>query len=157
VTRLRAGFSFLELLIVLIFIGLLARLAVPRYSDMKRRATAASVVGDVHAIRVAAFTHYAEKQAWPPEYGPGVVPPELSPYLPSGFSFARTDYSYDFEVWSLSSGTPGNSQQEEMLGVAVTFQDGQLADAVLRIAGRGYGPFRSGNRVTFLITGLAGG
>jgi type II secretory pathway pseudopilin PulG len=157
VKRSRAGFSFVEVLVVMIFIGLLARLAVPRYSDMKLRAKAAAVAGDVHAIRLAAFTHYTDKQTWPPDYGPGVVPSELADYLPGGFSFTRADFTYDFEQWTLSSGTPGDPQQEQMIGVAVIFNDARLADAVMRIAGRGYGPFRSGNRVTFLITGLGGG
>ena len=36
--RLRCGFSFVELLVTMIFIGLLASIVVPRYSEMKLRA-----------------------------------------------------------------------------------------------------------------------
>jgi prepilin-type N-terminal cleavage/methylation domain-containing protein len=152
----RRGFSFIELLVVLIFLGLLARLGIPRYSDMKRRATAAAILGDVHAIRVAAFTYYTEKQTWPPESGPGAVPSGLVDYLPANFSFTRVDREYDYEVWSLSTGTPGNPTQEYMIGVAVDLTDPELATRVLKTASRGYGPFAAGNKVTFFITGFAG-
>ena len=44
VKRARRGFSFIEILIVMIIIGLLARIAIPHYTDMKRRAIAASIM-----------------------------------------------------------------------------------------------------------------
>ena len=153
--RRRAGYSFIELLLVLIFIGLLARLALPRYGDMKRRAVATAIVADVYAIRLAAFTHYTEKQSWPPEYAAGVIPTELVSYLPENFTFAKPDYTFDYEVWTLSGGTPENPQQQEMLGVAVTVNDPKLAQAVLLVAQKGYAPIVSGNKVTFLLTGIS--
>ena len=154
-TRRRAGYSYIELLLVMIFIGLLARLAVPRYGDMKRRAVATAIVADVYAIRLAAFTHYTEKQAWPSESGSGVVPTELVSYLPQNFTFVHPDYSYDYELWTLSGGTPENPQQEEIMGVAVTVSDTRLAQAVLQVAKKGYAPIVSGNKITFLLTGAS--
>jgi len=154
--RRRLGYSLIELLVVLAFIGLLARMAVPRYSDMKRRATAAAIIGDVHAIRLALFTRFAETQNWPPESGPGVVPPDLVSYMPGQFTFTRPDYEYDYEVWSLSSGTPGDPQQDTMIGVAVTVNDMKLVQQLLITASRGYGPFVAGNKVTFFVTGFSG-
>jgi general secretion pathway protein G len=154
--HIRRGFSFIEILIVMIIIGLLARIAIPRYSDMKRRAIAGSIVGDVHTIRTAAYTYYTEKNTWPPEYGPGVVPTELVSYLPGNFSFTRPDFEYDYEEWSLSSGTPGNPQQEEIIALSVTTNDPLLAQQLLKLAGQGYVPFASGNKVTFFVSGVAG-
>lgn len=156
-TRRRAGYSFVELLLVMIFLGLLARLAVPRYGDMKRRAVATAIVADVYVIRVAAFMHYTEKQAWPPDYGSGVVPPELVQYLPDSFTFVHPDYTYDYEIWTLTGGTPDDPQQEEVMGVAVTVNNPKLAQAVLLVAQKGYAPIVSGNKVTFLLTGISPG
>lgn len=155
-TRRTRGYSIVELMVVLAFIGLLTRLAIPRYADMKRRAVAASIIGDVHAVRVALFTRFAEVQDWPPESGPGVVPPSLVDYLPDQFAFSQPDHELDYEVWSLSNGTPGDPAQETMIGVAVTVNDTRLADQLILTASKGYGPFRLGNKVTFFVTGFTG-
>lgn len=152
----RSGYSFIELMVVMAFIGLLTRLAIPRYSDMKRRALAASIIGDVHAVRVALFTRYAEIQAFPPDAGPGTIPADLVDYLPKGFQFTHPDYQYDYEVWQLAGGTPGDPQQETMIGVAVTVNDVRLANQLVFTASKGYGPFQSGNKVTFFVTGFSG-
>ncbi len=154
--RRRQGYSFVELLVVMIFIGLLVRLAIPRYGDMKRRAIAAAIIGDVHAIRVALFTGYATTQAWPGETGPGVVPTEIVDNLPGNFTFIHPDYVYDYELWPLTSGTPSDPQQTTMVGVSVTVNDSRLADQLVLTASKGYGPFRTGNKVTFFITGFSG-
>lgn len=146
-TRRRRGVTFVELMVVLAFIGLLARLAVPRYGDMKRRAQAASIVGDMHTLRVASFAFYTENRTWPGDASAGVVPAELVTYLPDQFSFTRPDWTYDFERWTLSDG-------DEVVGVTVTTNDHNLVNAVVNIAGRGYGPFVNGNKVTFLFTGI---
>jgi type II secretory pathway pseudopilin PulG len=156
VRRRRSGYSIVELLVVLAFIGLLTRLAIPRYTDMKRRATAASIIGDVHAIRVALFTRYAETQDWPAEAGPGVIPAVLQSYLPDQFTFTHPDWTYDYEVWTLSSGTPTDPQQSTMIGVAVTVNDVKLANQIVITASKGYGPFQAGNKVTFFVTGFTG-
>jgi type II secretory pathway pseudopilin PulG len=155
-SRNRRGYSFVELLVVLIFLGLLTRLAVPRYTDMKRRALSASILGDVHAVRVALLTRFAEAQDFPPEHGPAVVPPDLIEYLPDSFSFSHPDYTYDYEVWTLSAGTPLDPGQETMIGLAVTMNDPRLVSQLLLTASKGYGPFLSGNKVTFFITGFSG-
>jgi type II secretory pathway pseudopilin PulG len=154
--RARRGYSFVELLVVLIFIGLIVRIAVPRFSDMKRRAIAGAVVADIHTIRVAAYTYYTEKSLWPAEVGPGTVPNELVPHLPQYFSFTHPDYTYDYEDWALSGGLPGNPQQSNIIAVSVQTQDPRLAAQLLKMAGKGFVPFASATKVTFFISGASG-
>jgi prepilin-type N-terminal cleavage/methylation domain-containing protein len=147
--RLRRGFSLVELLITMAFIGLLARIAVPRYGELKRRAIAASILGDVHAIRIAAFTHYTEHGAFPPDAGLAQLPPQLIDNLPTGFSFDRVDYDYDWEVWT-STNASGNP--ETLVGITVLVTDSRLAAQLVKTAGPGYIPIVTATQVTFLVS-----
>lgn len=147
--RRRPGFSLVELLITMAFIGLLVRIAVPRYSEMKRRAIAASILGDVHAIRIAAFTYYTEHGAFPPDAGLGQLPAQLIENLPSGFSFDRVDYDYDWEVWSTTD-TSGSTQT--LVGITVVVTDSRIAAQLVKTAGPGYIPVITPTQVTFLVS-----
>ena len=139
----------MELLITMAFIGLLTRIAVPRYGEMKRRAIAASIMGDVHAIRIAAFTHYTEHGAFPPDAGLGQLPSQLIDNLPTGFSFDRIDYDYDWEVWTTTNSS-GNS--ETLVGITVVVTDSRLAAQLVKTAGPGYIPVVTPTQVTFLVS-----
>jgi hypothetical protein len=43
-----------------------------------------------------------------------------------------------------------------MIGLAVIVTDPRLATQLVLTASKGYGPFLSGNKVTFFITGFSG-
>jgi prepilin-type N-terminal cleavage/methylation domain-containing protein len=146
--RLRRAFSIIELLLVMAIIGLLARIAVPRYGEMKRRAVAASIMGDVHAIRIAAFSYYTEHGSFPPDEASGVLPPSLVDNLPLGFKFSKADYEYDWHVWSQSVGP----NTETLVGITVQVQDPRLAAQLVLSAGAGFIPIVTANTVTFLVS-----
>lgn len=146
--RLRRAFSIIELLLVMAIIGLLARIAVPRYGEMKRRAVAASIMGDVHAIRIAAFSYYTEHGSFPPDEASGVLPPSLVDNLPLGFKFAKADYEYDWHIWTQSSGP----NTETLVGITVVVQDPRLAAQLVLSAGAGFIPIVTANTVTFLVS-----
>jgi prepilin-type N-terminal cleavage/methylation domain-containing protein len=147
--RMRRAFSIIELLITMALIGLLTRIAVPRYSEMKRRAIAASILGDVHAIRIAAYTHYTEHGAFPPDAGVGQLPTQLVENLPTGFSFDRIDYDYDWHVWTATNSS-GNS--ETLIGITVVVTDSRLAAQLVKTAGQGLIPIVTPTQVTFLVS-----
>jgi len=147
--RLRRAFSIIELLTVMIIIGLLARIAVPRYGEMKRRATAAAIMGDVHAIRIAALTYYTEHGTFPPDASAGQLPAQLVDNLPTGFSFDRPDFDYDWHTWSITNGS-GNS--ETLVGITVICTDPRLAAQLVHSAGPGYTPIVTPTEVTFLVS-----
>ena len=146
--RLRRAFSIIELLTTMTIIGLLARIAIPRYGEMKRRAIAASIMGDVHAIRIAAFTYYTEHGAFPPDAASGQLPPQLVDDLPTGFSFDRTDYDYDWHIWNATNGS-GNT--ETYVGITVIVTDPRLSAQLVLTAGAGYIPIVTPTQVTFLV------
>ena len=146
--RMRRAFSIIELLLTMAIIGLLARIAIPRYGEMKRRAIASAIMSDVHTIRLASFTHYTEHGAFPSDAGAGQVPTELVDGLPLGFSFHRPDYDYDFDIWSISSG----SGSETLVGITVIVSDPRLAAQLVKMAGAGFIPIVTATQVTFLVS-----
>ena len=146
--RLRRAF-FVEFLITMTFVGVLWRIALPRYSEMKRRAVVASILGDVHAIRISAFSYYTEHGSFPPDAGLGQLPAELIENLPTGFSFQRPDYDYDWEVWSKTNSS-GNT--ETLVGITVSVTDRRLAAQLVKTAGPGYIPVVTAKQVTFLVS-----
>jgi prepilin-type N-terminal cleavage/methylation domain-containing protein len=95
--RNRRGFTFVELMVVVVVIAILAGMMVMRYIELTHRALTAQITSDMENVRLAAFTKFYDTGQWPSAPGPGVVPPELVPYLGTGFSFTRKDYTLEFE------------------------------------------------------------
>ncbi len=56
----RSGFTFIELLVVMVVMGALSAMAVPRYRDYKARAYAAAMKSDLGTLRTAEEAHWAE-------------------------------------------------------------------------------------------------
>jgi prepilin-type N-terminal cleavage/methylation domain-containing protein len=95
--RDRRGFTFAELMVVMLVIAILASIMVMRYIELKHRALTAQATSDMENVRLAAFTKFYDTGQWPTSAGPGIVPAELVPYLGAGFSFNRKDYTLEFE------------------------------------------------------------
>jgi prepilin-type N-terminal cleavage/methylation domain-containing protein len=151
--RARRGFSIIELLVVMTVMGILARFGMPRYADMRRKAEARSIVGDVLAIRVAAYTYSVEHSSWPADTKAGNAPPELVSYLPAGFLFDHGSYSLDWESWNAPVGSLKNATVTAVIGVAVDSEDPKLV-AELRVTASGMPFMVSGSRTTFLLSGV---
>jgi prepilin-type N-terminal cleavage/methylation domain-containing protein len=151
--RARRGFTFIELLIVVIVMGILAGLGVLKYIDLKHRAMSAQAVADFQAIRLAAYGAWYETGAWPADAGSGIVPAGLTPYLGTGFTFARPDYSLDWENFVPPAGGPSGGMQ---LGVVLTSSNTRLTNTLAQSLG-GKGPFFIlGGNLTFVIVGADG-
>jgi prepilin-type N-terminal cleavage/methylation domain-containing protein len=151
--RRRSGFTIVELLTVMIVLGLLAGIAVLKYIDLRHRARAAAVVGDLHAVRIAAYGAMYENGSWPAETGPGNVPPGLAPYLPASFSFVKPEYTLDWENFAPPGGGPAMPFQ---VGVVITAAEPKLQHTLEQILGT-KGPFISfGGTLTYIIAGPDG-
>ena len=151
--RRRGGFTFIELLTALIVFGLLASLAILKYIDLTHRARVAQVVGDLQAVRVAAYGAWYETGKWPAEVGPGVIPPGLAAYLPGGFTFQRQQYTLDWENFVPPNGGPSAAMQ---VGVVIRSDEPRLQRALENALGSKV-PFVSvGSTLTFIIVGPDG-
>ncbi|HJQ20124.1 MAG TPA: prepilin-type N-terminal cleavage/methylation domain-containing protein [Gemmatimonadaceae bacterium] len=146
----RAGFTFIELLMVVTIIGLLASIAIPKYRTVKRRALATQIVGDVDVLRVASMSFYADSSYFPDDAPAGQVPSGLAPYLPHGFSMRRPGWVLDYDSWSAQS----TSLTSPAL-IAISFETpddalGQTAISLLDNAAS----FSSGAKYSVMIAGL---
>lgn len=63
----RRGFTLIELLTVMVVIGLLAGVGVPRIRSMKERSYQATLRSDLGALRTAQEAYYAENQRYATE------------------------------------------------------------------------------------------
>jgi len=126
----------IELIVVLTVMGILVNLAVPALRTIRRRAEAAHVIGDVHAIHIAAQSHHAERGVFPPTENLGVVPASMIPMLPQGFEFRYGDVRYRWHRFALPDGLPAFPGQTMLLAVEVQTPDATLA-ATIRALYRG--------------------
>jgi prepilin-type N-terminal cleavage/methylation domain-containing protein len=128
-----AGFSLLELLIVCAVIGIIANILIPALYSALYRAKAARIMEDYNMIRTMAHQYYADHSFYPPDQGPGVEPPELSPYLQGRLVWTHEDYQYDWELWVDDAGDPSEPATGVIVGFSIVTTDPALTDAVHKL------------------------
>ena len=62
----RRGFTLIELLIVVVIIGILAALAIPKFASTKGKAHFAAMKSDLHNLATAQESYFYEKNAYAP-------------------------------------------------------------------------------------------
>ncbi len=146
----RRGWTLIEIMIVMVILGLLSGLAVLKYIDLSRTAFAAKLAGEFTVVRLAAYNYEADhNDQWPAEVGPGIMPPEMAPYLPAGFAFTTTTYQLDWD-----NRTPARNPYQ--IAISLTTSDDRLMNALRNNLG-GRAPYLIvGNRLTFVLIDESG-
>ena len=148
----RRGFTIIELITVMILIGILSAIAVLKYIDITRVARTAQVAGAFGVVRIAAWNYEADHQnTWPADASPGVVPPEMVPYLPAGFAFTNQFYTLDWENFTAGGGGAGFQ-----LGITVTSTDSVLVKKLIDRLGGDAPFFVNGNSLTYILIDASG-
>jgi prepilin-type N-terminal cleavage/methylation domain-containing protein len=138
----RAAFTLVEIMVVVVVIGLLAAIAIPAFQRVREKSIASRYVNDFRQFD-SAFQRYAtENGSWPAAGALGAVPAGMNGYLPTSFTSTSPmggNYQWSgpssFVVLRGSQATDSIMQQVDTL-----LDDGDLASGeFLKIAGVGYG------------------
>lgn len=149
----RRGFTFIEILVVMIVLSILSGLAILKYIDLRHRALSASATGDLQAVRLAGYSAWYEHGVWPGDAGAGVVPGGLVSYLPEGFTFSRPEYTLEWDNLVPPGGGPSPTPQ---ISVVVTTSNARLMKALQDNLGSKAPFFVVGGSLTFVIVGPDG-
>jgi prepilin-type N-terminal cleavage/methylation domain-containing protein len=98
----RQGFTLIELLIVVVIIGVLASIAIPKFANTKGKAVVASMKSDLRNLAGVQEAWWVDNRAY---YG-GLVPAAALPFRPSK-GVVITIVSATSSGWSATATAPG--------------------------------------------------
>ena len=149
--RERQGFTLVELLVVILLLGILVRLAIPAYQSVTLRARAAAALSEIKTVQLAAYSYNIDTGKWPADVYPGIIPPELEPYLDDPGAFRGDGYQLDWENWVLPDGSPMHPQTGVLLGISIVTESDRLGQALVDLVGSGAAKYTLGENYTFVI------
>lgn len=101
--RVRRGFTMIELLVIIVVLGILAGVAIPKYIDYSERARASATAYSWRILTRALNQYIIDNSgAIPPNVNDALMPPQLTPY------FHLEEYTrkppvggmWDYDEWS---------------------------------------------------------
>ena len=110
------GFTLIELLIVVVIIGLLAAIAIPKFANTKAKAVASAMRSDLRNLASTQETYWTDNKT----YYAGVIPDPALNFRPSQ-SVSITVVTATAHGWSAQATAPGVTPQNCVMfyGVAV--------------------------------------
>jgi type IV pilus assembly protein PilA len=76
---MREGFTLIELLIVVVIIGILAAIAIPKFTNTKEKAIVASMKSDLRNLASAEESYWVENRTYYNGVVPGALQFQISP------------------------------------------------------------------------------
>lgn len=97
----REGFTLIELMIVIVVLGILASIAVPKLSEVREKANIAVIKSDLHNIQIALEMYYVDNNSYPADtVDPGVedIPVDALEITLSDLVTDSPDLSYKYDL-----------------------------------------------------------
>ena len=104
----RKGFTLIELLIVVVIIGILAAIAIPKFANTKQKAVKASMVSDLRNLATAQEAFYADSSTYATSYGTTIATGQLN-FAPSQKNTLTINTSSSSSGWAATISNPGYS------------------------------------------------
>lgn len=146
----RSGFTLIEIFVVLVIIGILSAVGLFKYIDFREQAYATKVAADMTSTKIAAITAWTDNEQWPPEAGPGIVPPEIRVHLHGSVQFVNNDYLLDWDNLGGGGGGPF------LVGITVTTTNPSLMTHLTRTLGTTTPFILVGGRLTYILVDNTG-
>lgn len=132
----RKGFSFVELLVVMVLLGALSSMAVPRFREFKERAFIAALQSDLGNLKIAQESYWAEHQ----QYATDTTHLELRITNDVAISISSQDVIGGYTAVATHSNVPGRQCETAMGAEAAPREQGAV---VCGPAGSGSGSIPS--------------
>ena len=149
-TGRRDGFTMIEMIITMMIVAMLSSIAVPKFREIRRRATATQIMGDFDVMRHAALSFYVDSGYFPEAVGPGEIPPGLVRYLPTNFTFVKPEWTMNYENWAGAS-SPIYQSTGIVVGISFSTPDTNLGRTAMTLIGNAPA-FTLDDKYTFLIS-----
>jgi len=106
-TGSKRGFTLIELMVVVVIVGVLAAIAIPKFSEAARKSKYSQARLHLKRMYQALDNFYAERGCYPKDVWPNINPPGLVPnYLDEWPGPDRDPLNavYDYEQWPIGGG-----------------------------------------------------
>lgn len=150
------GFTLIELAVALLVVAIVGAISFTGYVNIMRSTHAMQAVGDLYAVRAAAYMNYGDTSKWPADLSPGIPPSEFADRLPANFEFVRREYRLDWDNWTGQHYAPGDPRSSVLIGVSIVSNDPKLLDTIQSLMTRTYIVRTSPTKATLRIIGPSG-
>jgi len=127
---MKKGFTLIELLIVVVIIGILAAVAIPKFSNTKQRASRSAGVADLRNLATAQEGFFADSNRYAATADIGIIPGRMNFTASPGNTLALTAAAAGaVPGWGATLTIPGG-QACGIFSGPVSFRPGSLPAAV---------------------------